>query len=349
MSCNKVKEDNKKIRLGVPLQASFLPVFTAKEKGIFKKNGIDVELISNISLDELYGERKIDVICTGLTESIVFTSEGHSSKIIYRFTYSLLNDLIVANKNIKDIESLRKKRISFDGVNSSSHIFVQQLLSKKGIQEGDYLTANIPVHQVLNELEKGTIDAGHTTGISLSEITKREFNIIGRSSDDPDLLSDAMVVDSKYLESHKKELKLLVASILEANEFYEKNPEEAIQIFSNISKRNKEEIKEELNGFKFLNQNENEAALNIEKSNVDLSKSTNAPNFDLSQSPKEGARLPKEFSLEQGMQINVAEKKLGLFAAGQTIIQFLRERGQIYRMPDLESILFDEFVKASDK
>lgn len=346
LACSKEKEGNAKIRLGVPLRVSYLPVFIAEEKGIFKKNGIDVELHIDENLSELYAERKLDIICTGLTESILSTSEGHFSKIIYRFTYSITNDLIVSNNSIKDMESLKKKKISFEGINSSSHIFVQQLLSKKGIQDGEYFAVNLPMHKVIQELEKGTIDAGHTTGVSLSEINKKGLSVIGKSSDDPDLLADTLVADSAFLEKHKQKVKLLVSSIIEAKSFYDSNPEEGVSVFVNYSKRKKEDIKEELSGIKFLSQVENEAALEKQDDKLQQTNINESPKFDFSQGPKDGAKPPGGILPDQSISMNRKEKRFGLLTAGQKIIQFLRERGQLYRMPDLQSIIDDQFVKA---
>ena len=115
VSCTEAKTRKNKIRLGVPPRTNFMHVFIAEEKGLFKKNELNVELFQAENLSELYSEKKIDVICTGLTESIVFSSEGHETKIIYRFSDSFTTDIIIAGSKIKDLSSLKKKKISFDG------------------------------------------------------------------------------------------------------------------------------------------------------------------------------------------------------------------------------------------
>ena len=52
----------------------------AEEKGFLKRTGIDVKVIPSDNINELYSEKQLDVICTGLTESILFSSEGHETK-----------------------------------------------------------------------------------------------------------------------------------------------------------------------------------------------------------------------------------------------------------------------------
>lgn len=334
LSCNEMKEKKVKIRLGVPPRASFLPVFLAKEKGIFQKNGLDIDLVLNEKVTELYSEKKLDIICTGLTEPILFSSEGHATQIVYRFSYSIANDVIVASSNIKNIESLRKKKVAFDGVNTSSHIFVQQLLSKKGISEGEYYAVNLPIHRVMEELAKGNIDAGHTNGISISDVTKKGWNIIGKSADDPDLLSDTLSVDALFLKNHSLEVEKIITSIVEARDMYTANPAEAISILTNKIGKKKEEIEEELKGIRFLSLKENIQSLKT--SDSDTPNSIYAPGTSMTG------------NMSQGMNMNLTGKKGGLFTAGETIILFLRERGQLYKMPILQSIINDTFVKSQE-
>ncbi|MBK7053832.1 MAG: ABC transporter substrate-binding protein [Leptospiraceae bacterium] len=347
VSCTEVKTRKSKIRLGVPPRTNFMHVFIAEEKGLFKKNGLEVELFQTENLSELYSEKKLDVICTGLTESIVFSSEGHETKIIYRFSDSFTTDIIIAGSKIKDLGSLKKKKISFDGVNSSSHIFVQQLLGKNGIQDGEYFAVNLPVNQVLAKLESGEIDAGHTTGVSLSEISKREWNIIGRSSDDPNLLSDTLSVDAKFLETHSSELKKLIQSLDEANQFYSHNSKEAIAIVATKIKKTDSEIKEDLDGLRFLTLEENQGTLKAQTE--DMSK-LNPQRITQNEGPtiglQEGPRMPGIVRPDERMDSNYKSKVAGLFTAGETIIRFLKERGQIYRNPDLKTIIDDSFVKS---
>ncbi len=349
VSCSEAKSRKNRIRLGVPPRANFMHVFVAEEKKIFKKNGLDVELIQTENISELYSEKKLDVICTGLTESIVFSSEGHETKIIYRFSDSFTTDIIIAGPKIKDLSLLRKKRISFDGVNSSSHIFVQQLLSKKEIIDGEYYTVNLPVSQVITELEKNHIDAGHTTGISPSEISKRGWNIIGRSSDDPNLLSDTLSVDAEFLKTHDSELKSLIQSLDEANQFYLQNKKEAISILAGKIKKTDSGIKEDLEGLRFLTLEENRGTLEKPKEDNSKLNTQKLPSTEsISQAPQEGPRMPGVVLPGETMNFNSNDKKSGLFTAGETIIGFLKERGQIYRNPNLKSIIDDTFVKSKE-
>lgn len=345
VSCLEAKRNNAVIRIGAPTTTNFMHIFVAEEKGIFKKNGIDVKVIPSDNINELYSEKQLDVICTGLTESILFSSEGHETKIIYRFTNSFATDLIIASSKIKDLSSLKGKKISFQGINSSSHIFIQQLLSKHGIQDGEYFAVNLPVNKVIDELRKGNIDAGHITGVSPSEIIKKGFHIIGKSEDDPNLLSDTLSVDGKFLKKHEPELKLLVKSIDEAHNIYLKNPEESIEIFTAKTKKTHVQIKEELEGLKFLTLLQNQGNLKEPKENSKINPQGILNPVEISSSPKEGARNPGMILPGETMNFNSNEEKSGLFTAGETIIGFLRERGQIYKNPSLKSIIDDRFVK----
>lgn len=348
VSCSEAKRNKSTIRLGVPPRTNFMHIFVAEEKGIFKNNGIDVKINPTENINELYSEKELDVICTGLTESILFSSEGHETKIIYRFTNSFTTDLIIASPKIKDLSSLKGKKISFQGINSSSHIFIQQLLSKHGIQDGEYFAVNLPVNKVIEELQKENIDAGHITGVSPSEIIKHGFHIIGKSEDDPNLLSDTLSVDGKFLKKHETELKLLVKSIDEAYNYYENNQEDSIAIFKTKTKKTDSQIKEELDGLKFLTLLQNQGNLKEPKENSKINPPGIVNSEGILSGPKEGARNPGMILPGETMNFNSNEEKSGLYTAGETIIGFLKDRGQIYRNPVLKSIIDDRFVKVSE-
>ncbi|TGN10870.1 ABC transporter substrate-binding protein [Leptospira ilyithenensis] len=332
--CSEKNLDSNRIRLGVPPQSGFSPVFIASEKGFFKKQGLNVDLVISDNAANLYLEKKVDAICSGLTESILFFSEGHPTQIIYRFSYSLSNDLIVSSPKIKTIAELSGKTIGFSGVNTSSHIFVMQLLNKNGIKEGEYLSSNLPFSKVWEELQKGNIQAGHIRGMDVAEIGKQGFNIIGRSADVPDLLSDTLSVDSKYLKNHSASIQKLVFAISEAREFYYKNREESLSILSKQISKSDAEISEELKSVRFLTLKENsQSLLNPDSKAVQ----TFYPGGG-------GSGFPQG---QTGSMMNFSsmEKRGALFIAGESIIEFLRERGQLYRIPDLKNIFDDRFVQ----
>jgi ABC-type nitrate/sulfonate/bicarbonate transport system substrate-binding protein len=346
VSCSEAKSKEKKIRLGVPPRTNFMHVFVAEAKGFFKNNELDVDVVLTENINELYSEKKLSVICTGLAESIMFTNEGHETKIIYRFSNSFTNDVIIALPNIKDMTFLRNKKISFYGVNSSSHIFVQQLLSKNGIQDGEYLGVNLPMDKVMEELKAGNIDAGHITGVSLSEISKHGFHVIGKSSDEADLLSDTLSVDTQFLKSHESELRKLIQALNEANQFSSQNQSEAISLIAQKINKTTSQVEEELGGLEFLPLSKIQRTLKepvVDISNLNQNKEISTENG--LKAPEHGARNPGLILSNETMNFNSGDKKSGLFTAGETIIGFLKDRGQIYRNPILKSIIDDRLVK----
>ncbi len=58
--CGEKSIDSKRIRLGVSPQSEFSPVFIAAEKGFFKKQKLDVDLVVSDNTANLYLEKKLD-------------------------------------------------------------------------------------------------------------------------------------------------------------------------------------------------------------------------------------------------------------------------------------------------
>ncbi|MDZ4728166.1 MAG: ABC transporter substrate-binding protein, partial [Leptospira sp.] len=260
-SCHLPIEKKLTIRIGVPKEIAHASIWIAKQKNFLKEINLDIVIDSQNNLNSFYKNGKLDLICTTLTEPILYTAEGRDSKIIFRFSYTSGNDVLISNSKIKNIHQLKKKIISFDGVNSSSHIFVEEILRKNQINEGNYYTKNISKNKVLEELLAGKIDAGHTHIRYLSD-KKGYFNILAKSSEIPDLVTEVLVGNTNFLNENKKQIKYLLNGLSLANDYIKENPSESAELLENIFLTPKDQIYKELGSIRFLSKEENIQTLN---------------------------------------------------------------------------------------
>ncbi|TGL63060.1 hypothetical protein EHQ58_01010 [Leptospira ognonensis] len=317
------REDKLKsiIKIAVPKNLNYALLWIAKEKEFIKKSEIDVVFFSDEEPATLYQNRKVDLICSNLTEPILLHSEGIHTEIIYRFTYTSGNDVLIAKPNIKSLNELRNKTISFTGVNSSSHIFIEEILNKNGIKEGEYKTKNLKPEDVLSGLQKETIQAGLTQMRFLKNIPTDKYRILARSSELPDLITDVMSGRTVFLQSHRIEIKKLIAALFKAREFYESNPIESKEILSKVFGESKDAIASEIDSLRFLSREENIQSLGTSKN----------------ESIDPFAMKENRFGMGQ-------EKRGALFHASETIIQFLSTRGQLYKNPDLNRLIVNDYL-----
>ena len=127
-------------------------IWIAHEEGLFKKNGLDVELLhipssSLIIQTILAGEVAIsyvdgrNTIQSNLTGSDVVLIAGVTNRFPFTF---------MARPEFKRISDLRGKRIDVTRVGSSTHTVTLYLLNQAGLKPGDYEI--VPLDEVPNIL-----------------------------------------------------------------------------------------------------------------------------------------------------------------------------------------------------
>ena len=125
--------NKKPIRLGFDLWVPDLLTYVAQEKGIFKKNNVDV----NLTLVPNYGDTintysngDFDGIFTVYSDAIILQSSGIDTKVVYNVDSSSYADAIVGKGN--NLSDVKGKKIGVDGINSFSHFFVLKSLQRVG-------------------------------------------------------------------------------------------------------------------------------------------------------------------------------------------------------------------------
>ena len=126
------------IRIGINVWAGCAYAFIAADKGFFKNNGVEVELVLSKEYTEvmnLYENGDIDGFFGVFPDVIIHKSHGDKIKVIYVIDYSDSADVIIANPLYDSLEKLKGKKIGVESINSFSHMFVLQVFQKAGIPE----------------------------------------------------------------------------------------------------------------------------------------------------------------------------------------------------------------------
>ena len=143
------------IKIGVTVWVPNFLAFIAQEKGIFKKNNVDV----NLTLLQNYGDviksysnGEVDGIFTVYSDAIIQHSSGVNTKVVYNVDSSFKADAIVGKGN--SLLDVKGKNISVDGINSFSHLFVLKSLEKVGLNEGDLRICKCTSSKCFNSITK---------------------------------------------------------------------------------------------------------------------------------------------------------------------------------------------------
>jgi NitT/TauT family transport system substrate-binding protein len=127
-------QELKKVKIGYPaFSLTFLTFFVAKDAGIFKKHGLDVELIQLAGAVQtsalVAGE--IDHL-TGITGPLVAAARGLPFKGIF-VTHERPLFWIIANPEIRRAEDLIGKTIAVDRLATLQDIIARDLIKRKGV------------------------------------------------------------------------------------------------------------------------------------------------------------------------------------------------------------------------
>jgi len=281
--------------------------FIAEKKGIFSKNGVEVQLILVKTQSEAvakYESGGAEGIFDIFLNTIGQIAKGIHSKVVYVIDYSLSGDVIVGRPELSSLADLKNRTVSFEGFNSFSHIYVLKALETVGLDESTVRFKMVPATEIIAALEQRRIDAGHTWQPTSGRALEKGYKILSRAGDIPGIITDVLSFHTKVVEQQAEQVRSIVKSLLEAQKYVEAHPEESLRIMAAATGMTVKEIAIGLDGIKKLNLVDNQFAL----SHPDDPRS--------------------------------------LYNSGKFIIQFLLNRGQLMEIPNLNEIIDDSMLRS---
>jgi len=246
------------IKIALNVWSGYAYAFIAQEKGIFEKNGVDVELILSrdyTSANQQFNTGEVDGVFEVLTDTLFRTTEGLSSKVVHIVDYSETGDVIIGSVNT--IEELRGQTIGIEGINTFSHIFVLRAIESFGMTEGDVFFKIVFASDVVKKLDDEVIQAGHTWEPGKSEALEKGYKVLANAGDFPYLITDVLVFNLNIIEERPDDIQKIVQSMFEALEFLEANPDEAIRIMAELTGMSEDAMSEGLEAILMTNLDEN--------------------------------------------------------------------------------------------
>lgn len=253
-------EEKKTVRIGISVWPAHAYAFVAQEKGFFDKHGVSVELVlkeDTGDIYELYKFEQLDGFFGVFSDVIMLNANTFLTQVVYVPEYTDTADVIIGRANIESLSDLKGKTISFEGVYSFSHLFVSRILEEAGLSEGEYQVRNIPSQQLLIALENKQVDAGHTWEPITSQALAKGYKILGKAGDFPTLITGTIALNKNFVDTYPEMVEALIAAFMEAKEFAERNPDEALSIMTKAEGMSKEAMLSGINGVHFVSLDDN--------------------------------------------------------------------------------------------
>jgi NitT/TauT family transport system substrate-binding protein len=186
----------------------------AIDKGWLKEAGVDAEFQwfdYSASMDA-FGAGKIDADLVTNGDALVMAGGGGvRGQMVMLTDYSDGNDMIVGRPGIKSIKDLKGKKIGVE-IGLVDHLLLLDALQKAGLSESDVTLVNTKTNDTPQVLASGEVAAiGAWQPVSgLAMQAAPGSKPLYKSSDEPGLIYDVLVVNPESLKARKADwLKLL--------------------------------------------------------------------------------------------------------------------------------------------
>jgi NitT/TauT family transport system substrate-binding protein len=149
------------VRMGLAARSTTtMPYFVAKERGYFREEGLDVELIVMQAIQTIQATLANSTQFASATGSAVSAAvRGADIKVILAVTDQPSFDLIV-HPGITSVQQLKGKKIGTGGVGSLAEILARRILIANNVRAEDVaILATGPSHVTYTALKAGVIDA----------------------------------------------------------------------------------------------------------------------------------------------------------------------------------------------
>ena len=215
------------LRIRYSVWVGYGPLFLAKEKGYFKAENVDVQLVKMEDPKESYqamGAGRLDGVVSTVDTVIPHLRTGAEFQYVLALDDSAGGDGIVARKEIKSVRDLRGKRVAVQA-GSVSQFFLNVLLRDAGLSEKDVQVVNMKPGDAGAAFVAGAVDAAVTWEPWLSNGKSAPHgHMLVDSSQTPGLITDVLVFRREVIEKRAREIQGVVDAWHKAVAYWEKNP-----------------------------------------------------------------------------------------------------------------------------
>jgi len=222
-----------KVAIGYSGWTGFAPLTLAKEAGIFKKHGFDVDMKKIPQKDRHLAIASGDVQCAATTVEtwVVWNANGVATKQIFQMDKSYGADGMVVRSNIAKIADLKGKTVAASAPGTAPYFTLAWFLKKNGLSVKDVTVVNLEPGPAAQAFVAGQNDAAMTYEPYLSTVraNPQAGKIIATTLDYP-MIMDTFGCTPKFLADNPKAAQALADSYFQALELIKSDPKKGYEI-----------------------------------------------------------------------------------------------------------------------
>lgn len=250
------------LKIGVPVWVGWMPWWVAKEKGLFKRNGVAVELrnfaVQGDAVQALAGG-KLDGASVATNDILTVNAGGPKASVVLLHDESAGADMLVT-RGIDDPKKLKGQRIAVE-VGGVSHFFLDKLLALQGLKESDVTVVNMTAADAGAAFASGAISAAVTWEPFGTQAVKAGGKRLLTSKDTPGAIVDVLGIRNDVLKKRPDQVRRLLKSWFDALDYVAQHEAEAFAIMAKASGVSVAEFEEMWHGVRIFTLADNRKAL----------------------------------------------------------------------------------------
>ncbi|MEA5562055.1 ABC transporter substrate-binding protein [Planktothrix agardhii] len=252
--------------IGYSNWSGWWPWAIAESEGLFKANGLNVELKwfdGYLESLQAMAAGQLDGNCQTLNDTIAFVGDSKNGQVAVLINdNSAGNDKIIVAENINKIQDLKAKKVAVEE-GLVDDFLLALALEKEGMSRQDVEIVNLETGAASAAFVAGQVDAvGAFPPFWLTALQRKGSKELISSKEFPGAIPDLLVVSQKLIQDRPEQVQGLVKTWFDIREFMAKNPEKANEIMAKRAGVSGEEFKMFNDGTKFFTIQDNLEAFN---------------------------------------------------------------------------------------
>jgi NitT/TauT family transport system substrate-binding protein len=234
-----------KLTIGMSGWTGFAPLTLAEKAGIFKKNGLDVEIkfIPQATRHLALAAGAVQCVATTVETFVTWNANGVQVTQFLLLDKSNGGDGIAVRKNINSFADLKGKAIGVDSPGTSPYFVLAYMLKKNGMTMKDVKLVSLSPQAAANAFIAGQNDAAQTYEPFMSAVRdKPDAGKILATTKDYPIVIDTFGCPRNYLRANPKVAEAIVKSWYEALEMIKTDPAKSNEIMGAAVKQTGEQF-----------------------------------------------------------------------------------------------------------
>lgn len=219
----------------------FLPFWIGKETGLYKKEGLDVQLVyipSSTTMAQSMLAREV-AISTANSSSVVSSGLHGGDRVLIGAVINTMAFYIITRPEITSVQDLRGKRVGVTRLGSSSDFAVREYLKKNKLQPGRDVTViqSGGMPELAAALSSGAISAAPLSS-PMSYVAEQRGNrvLANLANEGIYFVIAGLTTSRRYLREHRSDAKAFLRAFGRATHAMFQQRDEAKRILSKYTK-----------------------------------------------------------------------------------------------------------------